>query len=167
MDAKYTVEQVRIVDFPQTRVGALAHRGDAQSIAASVERFIAWRKQNHLPPWQSATFNICYDTGRDASDTPGEVHLDICAATEGEIAANPFGVAAKIIPGGRCAVLRYVGSDAGLAGAATFLYKEWLPQSGESLRDFPLFLQRVRFFPEVPEDETVFDIFLPLTQVAA
>jgi AraC family transcriptional regulator len=163
MDAKYTAEQVRIVDFPQTRVGALAHRGDAQSIAASVERFIAWRKQNHLPPWQSATFNICYDSRH----TPGEVHLDICAATEGEITANPFGVVEKIIPEGRCAVLHYVGPDAGLAEAATFLYRQWLPQSGESLRDFPLFMQRVRFFPEVPEDETVFDIFLPLAQVTA
>ena len=42
------------------------------------------------------------------------------------------------------------------------LYREWLPGSGEELRDFPPFVQRVASFPEVPEHESVVDVFLPL-----
>jgi len=34
--------------------------------------------------------------------------------------------------------------------------------STERLRDFPLYCQRISFFPDVPEHETVTDIFLPL-----
>ncbi len=49
-----------------------------------------------------------------------------------------------------------------LGESVTFLYSQWLPQSGEGPRDFPLYFQRVRFFPDVPEHEAVTDIFLPL-----
>src|SRR5260221_3730956 len=66
------------------------------------------------------------------------------------------------IPVGRCAVLRHTGADDGLAAAITHLYADWLPRSGEDLRDFPVYLQRITFFPDVPEHEAVTDIFLPL-----
>ena len=42
------------------------------------------------------------------------------------------------------------------------LYAHWLPTSGEELRDFPLFMQRVKFFPDVPDGEAETDIYLPL-----
>jgi AraC family transcriptional regulator len=44
-----------------------------------------------------------------------------------------------------------------------FLYATWLPASGQEPREFPLYLQRIRFFPDVPEHEAVTDVFLPLT----
>ena len=34
--------------------------------------------------------------------------------------------------------------------------------TGAELRDFPVFFQRVSFFPEVPANEAVTDVFLPL-----
>jgi AraC family transcriptional regulator len=71
-------------------------------------------------------------------------------------------VEAGTIPGGRCAVLRVIGSSDDLRPAAEFLYRDWLPVSGEELRDFPLYAQRVRFFPDVPEHEAITDLFLPL-----
>jgi AraC family transcriptional regulator len=108
----------------------------------------------------SATFNILWD---DPETTPPQdFRLDLCAATEVEIAANDEGMVAKTLPGGRCAVLRHTGSDETLGAAVKYLYAQWLPQSGEELRDFPAFVQRVKFFPDVPESEAVTDVFLPL-----
>jgi AraC family transcriptional regulator len=78
------------------------------------------------------------------------------------VADNPFGVVEKTIPGGRCAVLRHLGSDDHIGESITYLYSKWLPLSGEELRDFPLYLQRVSFFPDVPEHEAIIDVFLPL-----
>jgi AraC family transcriptional regulator len=75
---------------------------------------------------------------------------------------NTFGIVEKTIPGGRCAVLRHVGSDDTLGEAIQYLYSTWLPASGEEPRDFPLYLQRIRFFPDVPEREAILDVFLPL-----
>ena len=54
-----------------------------------------------------------------------------------------FGVVAKTIPGGKCAVLRHVGSEAGLGETLYCLFAQWLPSSGAELRDFPVFFQRV------------------------
>ena len=104
-----------------------------------------------------------YDANCDPAQTPPEqFRLDLCAATSRPVAANELGVIEKVIPGGRCAVLRHTGSDDTLGAAIHFLYSSWLPASGEEPRDFPLYLQRVTFFPDVPEHEAISDLFLPL-----
>jgi len=151
---------VELVAFEATRVAALEHRGDPRTLGDTIRRFIAWRKENHLPPRTSATFNVLYD---DPETTPPEeFRLDLCAAVTGRVADNPQGVVERTIPGGRCAVLRHTGSDDGLGARLTYLYREWLPDSGHEPRDFPPYVRRVRFFPDVPEAEAVTDIFLPL-----
>ena len=152
--------QVKIINFKDTKVATFEHRGDPKLIGNSIRKFIEWRKHNNLPPSVSATFNIVYD---DAVETdPDDYRIDLCASTERSVADNPFGVVGKTIPGGRCAVLRHIGSDDNLRDTVTYLYLGWLPQSGEELRDFPLYFQRVSLFPDVPEHEAVTDVFLPL-----
>lgn len=156
----FTIDQVRIVDFPATAVALLAHRGDPVLLGDTIRSFIAWRRANALPPKASATFNILH---ADPDDVPAEDYrIDLCAATGRPIAPNAEGVVAGSIPGGRCAVLRLTGNSDNLRPAISFLYAEWLPQSGEEPRDFPPFVQRVSFFPDVPAHEAVTDIFLPL-----
>ncbi|MFL6617295.1 MAG: GyrI-like domain-containing protein, partial [Povalibacter sp.] len=81
---------------------------------------------------------------------------------EEEVAPNSHDVISKVIPGGRCAKLRHVGSEATLGHAIRYLYARWLPASGEEPRDYALFMQRVLFFPDVAEHEAVTDLFLPL-----
>jgi AraC family transcriptional regulator len=155
---------VEIVSFPETRVAMLAHRGDPRTLGDSIRRFIAWRRENDATPRSSATFNVLYN---DPETTPpDEFRTDLCAATRADVAENPHGVVAALIPGGLCAVLRHVGSDDGLGARLAFLYSEWLPQSGYEPRDFPPFVQRVRFFPDVPEHEAVTDVFIPLASRA-
>jgi AraC family transcriptional regulator len=88
--------------------------------------------------------------------------MDLCVGTDQPIAANGEKIKAGEIPGGRCAVLRVIGYTDNLEPAALFLYRDWLPASGEEARDFPIYCQRLSFFPEVPEHETVADVFLPL-----
>ena len=152
--------QVRIVDFKATRVAVLEHRGDPVLIDHSVRVFIGWRRSVGLSPKISATYNIFYDSPTEA--VPENFRLDLCAAIQQDVAPNDAGVVVKVIPGGRCAVLRHIGSDEGLGEDMFYLCANWLPQSGEERRDFPVYCQRVRFFPEVPEHEAVTDIFLPL-----
>ena len=152
--------KVKLITFKETKVAVLEHRGDPNLIGNSVRKFIEWRKQNNLLPQVSATFNILYDNRSQTS--PDDYRFDICASTRRDVADNPFGVVEKTIPSGRCAVLRHIGSDANLGESITYLYSKWLPLSGEEPRDFPLFLQRVSFFPDVPQHEAITDVFLPL-----
>jgi len=46
--------------------------------------------------------------------------------------------------------------------AAVYLYREWLPQSGESLGDFAIIFHYVNVGPEVKDDEMITDVYLPL-----
>ncbi|WP_437668778.1 AraC family transcriptional regulator [Sorangium sp. So ce131] len=133
MQADDRAGDVKITRFEETRVAALEHRGDPKLILESVRRFIAWRKENKLPPRVSATFNVLYD---DPAGTPPEAYrADICAATRRPVPENPLGVVEKTIPGGRCAVLRHIGGDDTLFHAVRYLYATWLPASGEEPRD--------------------------------
>lgn len=153
-------QAVEIVNFPETRIAVLEHRGDPRLIGDTVRKFIEWRKENRLHPSKSATFNLVYDD--PAETAPEDYRFDVCAAIDRPVAENGFGVVQKVIPGGRCAVLRHVGASEAIGETVSRLYFEWLPQSGETLRDFPMFFQRVAFFPDVPEHEAVTDVFLPL-----
>ena len=160
MTGTFTDDQVRIVDFPTTAVAIMEHRGDPDLIGDTLRRFIAWRKRTGLSPTRSATFNILHvDPDTTA---PEDYRIDVCAATEREIKPNRDGIVSGVIPAGRCAVLRMKGSSDDLRPGVSFLYGDWLPRSGEELRDFPVYVQRVSFFPEVPENEAITDIFLPL-----
>lgn len=154
------MSSVQICNFPETKVATLEHRGSPERIGDSIRSFIAWRKENRLPPHLSATFNILYDDPEDTE--PTQFRLDLCAAVEREIEPNEYGVIGTTIPAGRCAVLRRVGSEEGLGASIRWLYETWLPQSGEALRDVPPFVQRIKFFPDVSEHEATTDIFLPL-----
>jgi AraC family transcriptional regulator len=159
MQTPFTLDQVRIVEVPATDVAVMDHRGDAARLGATIQRFIAWRRAAGLPPKVSATFTIFHDPD---PARPEDFHLALCAATHPTMPAPSESVTTGVIPAGRCAVLRVIGSSEDLGPAAIFLYRDWLPGSGEETRDFPLYCQRLAFFPDVPESEAVTDLFLPL-----
>jgi AraC family transcriptional regulator len=160
MPNEHTSREVSVVDFPATPIGLLTHRGDLRRLNESIRRFIDWRKRNGLPPRLSATYNILFD---DPEATPtDECRYGLGVATTKPIEANDEGMAPMTIPAGRCARLRHTGSDDHLEHSVRWLYGQWLPASGLEPRDFPLFLQRVSFYPDVPERDAVTDIFLPL-----
>jgi AraC family transcriptional regulator len=161
MQAKHRASDVTIVDFEATPVAALEYRGDVRQIGAAIRRFIAWRRENGLPPGVSATFNVVYHHPRDDEDG-AECHYDLCASCTRDIPENSAGVVSKVLPSGRCATLTHIGSEATLGQSVSFLYREWLPQSGEEPRDFPLFFKRLKFFPDVKEHEAVTEIYLPV-----
>lgn len=160
MKKNLPMDQIRIIDFKETRIAALEHRGDPALIGDSIRKFIEWRKQTGIIPKSNAIFNILYNDPSDVQ--PEEFRLDIAVATDKEIAPNSVGIRLKYIPSGRCAVLRHKGSDESFGEAISYLYRQWLPHSAQELRDFPLYCQRVSFFPDVSEHEAVTDIFLPL-----
>ncbi len=156
----YTPDHVTIRDVAPTPVAIMEHRGDPATIGATIQRFIAWRKATGLSPKVSPTFNVFHSDPR--TTPPAEYRMDLCVGTDRPINANGERIEAGIIPGGRCAVLRVVGNTDNLEPAALYLYRDWLSASGEEARDFPLYCQRLTFFPEVAEHEAVADLFLPL-----
>lgn len=159
-ERKETME-VSIVNFSETRVALLEHRGAPELINESAMKFIEWRKQSGLSPVKtSKTFGIAYDDPEQMK--PEEFRFDVCGSVSSEIAENPQGVKNGVIPAGRCAVVRHLGSHDRIGESAYYLYREWLPESDEELRDFPLFFHYLNLIPETAEADLVTDIYLPL-----
>jgi AraC family transcriptional regulator len=156
----FSPNDVVVRDFPATPVAVLTHRGDPALVYETVRRFIEWRRAAGLGRDIAATYTIFPCDPR--TTPPDAFHLDLCAATNRPIEANAQGVVAGMIPGGRCAVLRVIGSSENLERPALLLYRDWLPSSGREARDFPLFCQRISFYPDVPEHETITDLLLPI-----
>lgn len=160
MKPEFNSSDVQIVNFQETKVAALEHRGPHAQEIESIQRFIAWRRENRLSPAIAATYNIIYN---DPDDVPAESYaIDICCAVKRDVEPNGYGVVTKPLPGGRYAVLRHVGTPDDNGVAAKFLALQWLPASGETFRDTPVFFHRVKMFPDVPETQAVTDVYLPL-----
>lgn len=151
---------VKVVAFPITQLAVLEHRGSPTLIGETVKNFISWRKKNALPPNKSRTFNLIYDDPSTVS--PDDYRMDICCAVKSPIELNDQGVINKQIPQGKCAMIRHIGSDDTIGVAINFLYYQWLQGSNYHVRDFPIFFERVSFFPEVPENEMITDVYLPV-----
>lgn len=154
--------KVNIIDFPETRVAMLSHHGAVERMNDSAARFIEWRKTTGLSPVKtSRTYGVA--PCDPATTKAEEFRFDFCGTVNTAIdEKNPFGVINGIIPAGRCAVLHHPGSHATLGDSARHLYLDWLPKSGEELRDFPLFFHYFNFVHEVAEHELLTDIYLPL-----
>lgn len=151
--------KVNIVNFPETRVAALEHLGSPALEHESVIKLITWRIENKLSPDKHKSYGIHYNN--PATTPPEEYRVDLCISVEHEISPNPQGVINKVIPSGRCAVARHIGSRENVTAAA-YLYEEWLPKSGEKLRDYPVFFHYVNVDPDVQEHKMITDVYLPL-----
>jgi AraC family transcriptional regulator len=153
--------QVQIVDFSETRVAALEHCGAPALVSESVRKFIDWRKQSGQSPVASSrTFGI--PRGNPDTTPADDFRFDICGEIHDAVAPNTYGVRELIIPGGRCAVVRHTGSSDHIGETIYPIYRDWLPGSGEELRDQPLFFEYLSVFPETPLDQWQTDIYIPL-----
>lgn len=154
-------DDVTIRDVSPTPVAMLEHRGDRATLGDTRQRFIAWSRAAGLSPETNPTFMVFRSERCPAN--PADYSMDLCVGTDQPVEANDAQMRAGVIPGGRCAVLRYPGNTNNLEPAALYLYRDWLPASGEEAGAFPIYCQRrLSLIPEAPAHEVVVELFLPL-----
>ncbi len=151
--------KVVVIDFPSTLVAALEHHGPEHLVDNTSRKFIEWRQANGISPDKGKTYGLHYS---DLANTlPENYRFDICVSVSEPVKENPQGVITKEIPAGRCALIRHEGGRDYIP-AADYLYREWLPQSGEKLRNFPFFFHYVNVGPELKDQEMITDLYLPI-----
>ncbi|WP_428772559.1 AraC family transcriptional regulator [Vibrio sp.] len=152
---------VSLVDMPPQQLAVIEHYGDPKRVLETAAKFIEWRKSTGLSPLDnSKTFGIPYS---DPAETPEEeFRFDICGTIDGDVPDNAFGVKSGWLPGGRFAVARHFGSHDNIGDTVYALYRQWLPESGEQLRDFPCFFHYHNFVHQVNECDLITDVYLPL-----
>ncbi|MBV8831865.1 MAG: GyrI-like domain-containing protein [Acidobacteriaceae bacterium] len=151
---------VQIVEFPETKVAAIEHLGPPALEHETVRKLIAWKLENRLlDPLRYRSYGIHYTDPRITP--PFEHRVEFCISVEEDVGPNPFGITTKMIPRCRCARVRDIGSRF-YNRAAVYLGEIWLPESGETLGDFPIFFHYVNVGPNVWEEEMITDVYLPL-----
>lgn len=151
---------VEIVIFPETKVAVVEHLGSPALEHETVKKLIAWKLENRfLDPLKYRNYGVHYTDPRNTP--PSEHRVDFCLSFAEDVGPNPYDIINKVIPGIRCARARDIGSRSNNK-AAVFLYETWLPQSGESPGDFPIFFHYVNVGPNVREEDMITDVYLPL-----
>lgn len=160
MQPTFTPDQVTIREVAPTRVAMVEHRGDPETLDVTIQKFIAWRKAAGMSPKTHPVFNIWHTERRPAN--PADYRMELCVGIDADQFIDPADETVREgeIPGGRCALLRVTGDTHNLEPAALYLYRDWLPPSGEETRDFPIYCQR--FFLDEPELGTAAELHLPL-----
>ena len=151
---------VEIVNFPETKIAAYEHLGSPLLINESINKLIKWRKENKMPPSDlHRSYGVHYNDPNTVS--PDDYRVDLCVSVEEDISDNTFGIVNKIIPSLRCAKVRHVGSRDNMT-IARDLYKQWFPQSGEALAQFPIFFHYVNVGPDILAADMITDVYLPI-----
>ncbi|QSX30169.1 AraC family transcriptional regulator [Shewanella cyperi] len=152
---------IKIVDLPTQQIAYLEHCGDPSRVLETAGRFIEWRKTSGLSPVDKAnTYGI--PNGDPKTMAAEDFRFRICGTVGEAIPANDFGVQNGSIPAGRYAVVRHLGSHDAMDDSIYAFFRDWLPQSGEALREEPLFFHYLNFVHQVDECDLQTDIYLPL-----
>lgn len=154
------MRDVRIVEFPRTAVAVIEHVGPPALEHASVRRLVAWKLEHGLlDASRYRSYGVHYTDPRTTA--PDKHRVDFCLSIDREVGPNPCGILDKVIPASRCALARDIGSRFDNQ-TAVWLYSEWLPRSGESRGDFPMFFHYVNVGPNLRDEEMITDVYLPL-----
>lgn len=159
-DQEIPMQSVSIVDRTPVRLAALPHRGPYMEIGTTFDRMLAWAAPRGLLGPATRSFGVYYD---DPNVVPA-AKLRSEATVSIPDTMTKVDAPARIIElaGGRHAVLRHQGPYAELENAYRWLYKEWLPTSGEEPADRPCFEEYMNNPRELPPAEWLTDICLPL-----
>jgi len=157
---EYSPMQVDLIDFPETLIAVLEHHGPERLTFQSSLKFIEWRKEYGIKPDQGKTYGLHYND--HSTVPPEEYRLDICVSVAKPVPPNAYGVINKVIPAGRCARVRHLGSRHDMSSSVGWLFREWLPASGEKLRNYPAIFHYVNVGPAIRDNDMITDIYLPL-----
>ncbi|MCF6194609.1 MAG: GyrI-like domain-containing protein, partial [Kangiellaceae bacterium] len=81
--------KVKIVQFPETKVAVIEHRGSPALEHESTKKLIAWRIENKLPPNKHKNYGVHYD---DPNTTAAkDYRVDLCVSIEKKVSENSFG----------------------------------------------------------------------------
>jgi AraC family transcriptional regulator len=150
--------QVSVVSLEPFEVIALRTVGQYQDLDQVYTGLFDWVAQAGLLDRLDGLFGIAWDDLRDTP--PAQLAFTSALGVPGVVPPAPM--EQLRIAGGRYASLRHVGSFLGLEDSTDLILAQWLPASGETLRDAPIVYAYQDDPEQVPEPLLRTDILVPL-----
>jgi AraC family transcriptional regulator len=158
-DSGGTTMVVEIKDMPDQRVATVRHIGPYNQIPTAFERLNALAGPAGLLRPHTTMLALYHD---DPDSVPqAELRSDAAIVVSGE-AQLPEGLVEQRLSGGRYARTMHVGPYERLGDTWARFLGEWLPASGERMRESPSFEIYVNNPMTAPPEELVTDIYIAL-----
>jgi AraC family transcriptional regulator len=151
--------QVQIRAEPAIRLATLPHRGPYDGIGHVYDRLTAWGQARNLVDEATRFIALYHD---DPQSVPEAALRAEAGITVPEGVAESEGVTIHELPASRVAVLLFKGPYAELEGTYTWLYRDWLPGSGEEPDDQPAREEYLNDPKALPPSEWLTEIMIPL-----
>ena len=153
--------RVEVVSVEPFQVAALRVTGAYPEQNQGYGRLFGWAARHGLLDSLRGLYGVPLDDRRDVP--PQACAFDCMLALGAPFAADVGeGIRMRVLGGGRYARVRLVGAFDGLEALTDALLAHWLPDSGETLRDAPLFHEYLDDPDETPEALLRTDVYLPL-----
>jgi AraC family transcriptional regulator len=159
-----TMFEITIRDEPALRLAALPHRGPYGQIGTVFDRLMAWAGARNLIGPQTRFLGLYHDDPITVAE--GDLRADACLTVPPGVAASE-GVRLLDLPASRVAVLVFKGPYAELEDAYRWLYRDWLPASGEEPADQPPREDYLNDCRTLPPAEWLTAIMVPLKEKVA
>lgn len=161
-DAPAAPLQVQVAMLEPFDVVVLRSQGAFDDLDRAFGTLFAWAADQGLAEQLQQLVGIALNDHRDVA--PSDCLFD-CGMGFGALpVAVPEPLRRLTLGGGAHAVLRHVGSYAGLEAATDALLQQWLPGSGRALRNAPLYYHYLDDPEAVPEAILRADICVPLAE---
>jgi AraC family transcriptional regulator len=152
--------QVTVTTLEPFDVVALRTQGAFDDLDQAFGEIFTWAAEQG---WVEQLQQLIGIARTDHRDAPAQECVFDCAMGFGRTPqAPPTPLRALTLGGGTYAVLRHVGSYAGLEAATDALLRDWLPDSGHTLRDAELYYHYLDDPEEVPDAILRADICVPV-----
>lgn len=152
--------QVTVTTLDPFDVVALRTQGAFDDLDQAFGEIFTWAAEQG---WAEQLQQLIGIARTDHRDAPAQECVFDCAMGFGRTPqALPTPLRALTLGGGTYAVLRHVGSYAGLEAATDALLRDWLPDSGHTLRDAELYYHYLDDPEQVPEAILRADICVPV-----
>lgn len=149
---------------PALRLAALEHRGAFGAIGTTFDRLSAWAAARGLIGPGTRFLGLYHDDPHSVPEK--DLRSDACL-TVPEGVEGSDGVRILDLPPSRVAVLVFKGPYAELEAAYTWLYREWLPNSGEEPADQPVREDYLNDPRTLPPAEWLTAVLMPLREKVA
>jgi AraC family transcriptional regulator len=158
---EHAMREVKIRTLQPVRLIGMRHTGPYMEIGRVFERLQVWAAGRGLMTPQTRVLGIYYD---DPCSVPAkELRSEACISVGSKVEAEGD-VRIIELPGGRHAVLHHKGPYAEIETAYAWLYRDWLPSSGEEVADRPCFDEYLNNPRQLPPADWRTDICLPLRE---
>jgi AraC family transcriptional regulator len=154
-----TMFDVTLREEPALRLACLPHRGAYAGIGPCFDRLMAWAAARGLIRPETRCIGLYHDDPQSVAEA--ELRSD-AGLTVGPEVEGGDGVRIVELPATRVAVVVFKGPYAELEGAYTWLYRDWLPASGEEPADQPAREDYLNDCRTLPPAEWLTAVMLPL-----